>query len=123
MILASTLPAKEKKPMPSLLPHSAQSPFCLNTRITFAFFHCCLIHLADQQSNIQLLFRRCKAQSTIFVGLVRDISGPATLLSMRRRMAFSTSIKDGGSSSFGMIGIVGRSSRKAGSETWTLVSR
>ena len=38
-------------------------------------------------------------------------------------MAFSTSSKDGGSSSFGMIGSVGRSSRKPESVVLTLFSR
>ena len=38
-------------------------------------------------------------------------------------MALSTKSKDGGSSSFGMIGSVGRSSRKPVSVVWTLVSR
>ena len=36
------------------------------------------------------------------------LSGPAVLMSLRLRMAFSTSSKDGGSSTFGMIGCVGR---------------
>ena len=51
------------------------------------------------------------------------LSGPAALLSFRLRMAFSTSSKDGGSSSFGMIDSVGRSSRKSGSVEWALFSR
>ena len=51
------------------------------------------------------------------------LSGPAVLLFLRLRMAFSTSTKDGGSSSFGMIGSVGRSSRKPGSVVWTLFGR
>ena len=45
------------------------------------------------------------------------------LAALRLRMAFSTSSKDGGSLSLGMIGSVGRSSRKAGSVAWTLFSR
>ena len=45
------------------------------------------------------------------------------MLSLRLRMAFSSSSKDGGSSSFGMIGSVGRSPRKPGSVVWTLFSR
>ena len=51
------------------------------------------------------------------------LSGPAALLSLRQRMAFSTSSKDGGSSSFGMIGSDVRSSRMPGSVVWTLFSR
>ena len=51
------------------------------------------------------------------------LSGPTVLLSLRQRMAFSTSSKDGGSSSFVMVGSVGRSSRKPGSVVWTLFSR
>ena len=51
------------------------------------------------------------------------LSGPSVLLSLRQRMAFSTPSKDGGSTSFGMIGCVGRSSRKRGSVMWTLFSR
>ena len=50
------------------------------------------------------------------------LSGPAVLLSLRLRMAFTTSSKNGGSSSF-WIGSVGRSSRKPGSVVWTLFSR
>ena len=34
------------------------------------------------------------------------LSEPAVLMSLRLRMAFSTSSKDGGSSTFGMIGCV-----------------
>ena len=37
-------------------------------------------------------------------------------------MTFTNLPKDGGSSSFGMIGNVGRSSRKPGSVVWTLFS-
>ena len=38
-------------------------------------------------------------------------------------MAIFTSLNDDGSSSFLLIGSVGRSSRKPGSEMWTLLSR
>ena len=51
------------------------------------------------------------------------LSGPAVLLSLRHIIAFSTSLNDDGSLRFGMIGNVGRSSRKPGSEMWTLFSR
>ena len=61
MILASSLPATERREMPRLLPHSARSPFCLYTRIMLAFSHCCGRHLADQQSRIKLCSLLCKA--------------------------------------------------------------
>ena len=51
------------------------------------------------------------------------LSGPVVLMYLSLRMDSSTSSNDGGSSSFGMIGSVGRSSRKPGSEMWTLFSR
>ena len=51
------------------------------------------------------------------------LSGPAVLMSLRIRMAFSTSSKDGGSSTFGMIGCLGRLFRKPGSVKWTLFNR
>ena len=123
MILASTLPATERREMPRLLPHSALSPFCLYTRIMLAFFHCCGRHLADQQSRIKLCSLQCKAQPPYLMTSGGMLSGPAALLSLRHRMAFSTLSKDGGSSSFGMIGSVGRSSRNPGSVVWTLFSR
>ena len=41
IILASILSATERREMPWLLPHSAQLPFCLYTRIILVFFHCC----------------------------------------------------------------------------------
>ena len=123
MILASTLPATERREMPRLLPHSARSPLCLYTRIMLAFFHCCGRHLADQQSRIKLCCLLCKAHPPYLMTSAGMLSGPAALLSMRLRMAFSTSSKDGGSSSFGMTDRVGRSSRKPGSVVWTLLSR
>ena len=123
MILASTLPATERREMPRLLPHSARSPFCLYTRIMLAFFHCCGRHLADQQSRIKLCSLLCKAHPPYLMTLAGMLSGPAVLLSLRLRMAFSTSSKDGGSSSFVLIGSVGRSSRKSGSVVWTLFSK
>ena len=123
MILASTFPATERREMSRLFPHSARSPFCLHTRIILAFFHCCGRHLADQQSRIKLCSLLCKAQPPYLMTSGGMLSGPAALLSLRLRMAFSISSKDGGSSSFGMIGSVGRSSRKPGSVVWTLFSR
>ena len=123
MILASTLPATERREMPQLLPHSAQSPFCLCTRIMLAFFHCCGRHLADQQSRIKLCSLLCKAHPPYLMTSAGMLSGQAALLSLRLRMAFSTSSKDGGSLSFGMNGNVGRSSRNPGSVVWTLFSR
>ena len=123
MILASTLPATEIREMPRLLPHSAQSPFCLYTRIMLAFFHCCGKHLADQQSGIKLCSLLYKAHPPCFMTSARMLSGPAVLLSLRLRMAFSTLSKDDWSSFFGMIDSVGRSSRNPGSVVWTLFSR
>ena len=123
MILASTLPATERREMSRLLPHSTRSPFCLYTRIMLAFFHCCERHLADQQSRIKLCSFLCKAHPPYLMTSAGMLSGPAALLYLRLRMAFSTSSKDDGSSSFGMIGSVGRSSRKPGSVVWTLFSR
>ena len=123
MILASTLPATERREMPRLLPHSARSPFCLCTRIMLAFFHCSGRHLADQQSRIKLCSLLCRAHPPYLMTSAGMLPGPAALLSLRLRMAFSTSSKDGGSSSCGMIGSVGRSSRKPGSVVWTLLSR
>ena len=86
-------------------------------------FHCCGRHLADQQSRIKLCSLLCKAHPPYLMTSAGMLSGSAALLSLRLRMSFSTSSKDGGSSSFGMIGSVGRSSRKSGSELWTLFSR
>ena len=123
MILASTLPATERREMPRLLPHSARSPFCLYTRIMLAFFHCNGRQLADQQSRIKLCSLLCKAHPPNSMTSAGMLSGLAALLSLRLRMAFFTSSKDGGSSSFGMISIVGKSSRKPGSVAWTLFSR
>ena len=123
MILASTLPATERREMPRLLPHSARSPFCLCTRIMLAFFHCCGRQLADQQSRMKLCSLLCKAQPPYVMTSEGMLSGPAALLSLSQIMALSTSSKDGGSSSFGMIGNVGRSSRKPGSVVRTLFSR
>ena len=123
MILASTLPATERREMPRLLPHSAQSPFCLHTRIMLAFFHCCGRHLADQLTRIKLCSFVSKAHPLYLMTSAGMLSGPAVLLSLRLRMAFSTSTKDGGSSCLGMIGSVGRSSRMSGSVVWTLLSR
>ena len=123
MISVSTLPATERREMPRLLPHSARSPYCLCTRIMLEFFHCCGRHLADQQSRIKLCSLLCKAHPPYLMTSAGMLSGPAALLSLRRRMSFSTSSKDGGSSTVGMIGSVGRSSRKSGSEVWTLFSR
>ena len=123
MILASTLPATERRELPRLLSHSARSAFCLYTRIMLASFHCCGSHLADQQSRIKLCSLLCKAHPPYLMASAGMLSGPAALLSLRLRMAFSTSSKDGWSSSFWMIGSVGRSSRKSGSVVWTLFSR
>ena len=64
----------------------------------------------------------CKAQPPYLMASGGMLSGPAALLSLSLRMTLSTSSKDGGSSSFGMIGSVGRSSRKLGSVVWTLFS-
>ena len=119
MILASTLPATERRE----LPHSARSPFCWHARIMLAFFHCCVRHLADQQSMIKICSLLCKAHPPYLMTSAGMLSGPAALLSSWLRMAFSTSSKDGDSSCFGMIGGVGRSSRKPGSVVWTLFSR
>ena len=55
--------------------------------------------------------------------VLRMLSGGDVLLSLRQRMALSTPSKDGGSSCFGMIGCVSRSSKKRGSVKWTLFSR
>ena len=123
MILASTLPATERREMPRLLPHSARSPICLCTRIMLAFFHCCGRHLADQQLRIKLCSLLCKAHPPYLMTSAGMLSGPDALLSLRLRMASSTSSKDGGSSSFFMIGSVGRSSRKSEPVVWTLFSR
>ena len=123
MILASTLPATERTEMPRLLPHSVRSPFCLYTRIMLAFFHCSGSHLADQQSMIKLCSLLCKAHPPHLMTSTGMLSGPAALLPLRLRMAFSISSKDGGSSSFGMICCVGRLPRKPGSVVWTLFSR
>ena len=114
MILASTLPATERREMPRLLPHSARSPLCLYTRIMLAFFHCCGRHLADQQSRIKLCSLLCKEHPPYLMTSAGMLSGPDALLSLRLRMAFSTLSKDCGSSSLGMIGSVGRSSRNLG---------
>ena len=123
MILASTLPVTERREMPRLLPHSDRSPFCLCTRIMLASFHCCGRHLADQQSRMKLCSLLCKAQPPYLMTSGGMLSGPAALLSLSLRMAPSTSSKDGGSSSFGMIGSVGRSSRRPESVVWTLFVR
>ena len=123
MIFASTLPATERREMPRLLPHSVRSPFCLHTRIMLAFCHCCGRHLAEQQSRMKLCSLLCNAQPPYFLTSAGMLSGPAILSSLWLRMAFTTSSKDGGLSSFGMIGSVGRSSRKPGSVVWTLFSR
>ena len=122
-ILASTLPATERREMQRLLPHSDRSPLCLYTRIMLAFFHCCGRHLADQQSRIKLCSLLCKAHPPYLMTSAGMLSGQAALLSLRLRMAYSSSSKDGGSSSFGMIGSVSRSSRKPGAVVWTLLSR
>ena len=108
--------------MPRLLPHSVRSPFGLYTRIMLAFFHRCGRHLADQQSRIKLCSLLCKAHTPYLMTSAGMLSGPAALLSLRLRMAFSTSSKDGGSSSIGMICSVGRSPRKPVSVAWTLFS-
>ena len=123
LILASTLPATERREISRLLPHSARSTFCLCTRIMLAFFHCCGRHLEDKQSRIKLCSLLCKAHPPYLMTSAGMLSGPAALLSLRQRMAYSTSSKDGGSSSFEMISSVGRSSRKSGSVVWTLFSR
>ena len=123
MILASTLPATDRREMLRLLPHSARSPICLYTRIMLAFFHCCGRHLADQQSWIKLCSLLCKAHRPCLMTSAGMLSGPAVLLSLRLRMAFSTSSKDGGSPSFWMFSSVGRSSRKPGLLVWTMISR
>ena len=123
MILASTLPATGRRAMQRLLPNSARSPFCLHARITLAFFHCSGWQLADQQSRLKLCSLLCKAHPLYLMTSVGMLSGPAVLLSLRQRMAFSTSSYDGGSSCFGMVGSVGRSSRNLGSVVWTLFSR
>ena len=110
--------------MPRLLQHSfIRSPFCLCTRIMLAFFHCCVRHLADQQSGIKLCSLLCKAHPPYLMTSAGMLSGPAAFLSLRLRIAFSTSSKDCGSSRFWMIGSVGRSSRKSESVVWTLSSR
>ena len=123
MILASTLPATERREMPRLLPHSAWSPFCLYARIMLAFFHCCRRHFADQQLRTKLCSLLCKTHPPCLRTSAGMLSGPAVLLSLRLRLAFSTLSMDGGSSSFGMIGSVSRPSRKPGSVVWTLFSR
>ena len=115
MILASTLNATESREMQRLLPYSARSPFCLYARIMLAFFHCCGRHLADQQSMIKLCSLLCKAHPPYLMTSAGMLTGPAVLLTLRLIIAFSTSSKDGGSSNFGMNGIVGRSCRKPGS--------
>ena len=51
------------------------------------------------------------------------LSGPVVLLCLSLRMAIFTSINDDGSSCFGLIGSACRSTRKPGSEMWTLFSR
>ena len=123
IILASTLPATERREMPRLLLHSARSPFCLCKRIMLAFFHCCGRNLVDLHLRIKLCSLMCKTHSPCLMTSAGMLSGPAALFSLRLRMAFSILSKDGGSSSFGMIGSVGRSSRKPGSVVWTLFSR
>ena len=88
-----------------------------------AFFHCRWRHLADQQSRLKLCSLLCKAHPPYLMTSAGMLPGQADLLSLRLRIAFSTLSKDGGSSSFGMTGSVGRSSRKPGSVVWTLFSR
>ena len=51
------------------------------------------------------------------------LSEPAVLLSLRQKMAFSTSSNDDGSSSFAMIYSVGRSSMESMLVMWTLFRR
>ena len=109
--------------LPRLLPHSALSPFCSYARIMLEFFHCCGRHIADHQSMIKLCSLLCKAHPPSLMTSAWTLLGPAALLSLRLRMAFSISSKDDGSSRFGMIGSVGRSSRRPGSVMWTLFSR
>ena len=123
MILASTLPATERREMPRLLPHSARSPLCLHTGIMLAIFQCCGRHLADQQSRMKSCSPLCKAHPPYLMTSAGMLSGPASLLSLRLRIAFPISSKDGGSSSSWMIGSVGRSSIENGSVVWTLLSR
>ena len=77
----------------------------------------------DQQSRIKLCSLLCKAQPPYLMTSAGMLSEPAVLLSLRLRMAFTTSSKNGESSSFGMIGSVGRSSRMPGLVVWTLFSR
>ena len=122
MILASTLPATERRDTTTV------ATFCLVTLLlvyknNVGIFHCCGRHLADQQSRIKLRSLLCKAQPPFLMTSTGMLSGPAVLLSLRLRMAFTTLSKDGGSSSFGMIGCVDGSSRKPGSVVWTLFSR
>ena len=123
MILASTLPATERREMPRLLPHSARSPICLCIRIMLASFHCCGRHLADQQSRMKLCCLLCTAQLPYLMTSGGMLSGQAALLSLSLRISFSTSSNDGGSSCIGMVGSDGRASRKPGSVVWTLFSR
>ena len=122
MILASTLPATERREMPRLLPHSARSPICLCTRIMLASFHCCGRHVADQQSRMKLCSLLCTAQLPYLMTSGGMLSGPAALLSLSLRISFSTSSKDGRSSSIGMNGSIGRASRKPGSVVRILFS-
>ena len=123
MTLASTLPATERREMPRLLRHFARSSICLYTRIMLAFFHCCGMHIADLQSRMKLCSLLCKSQSPYLLTSAGMLPGPAVLLSLRLRLALTTSSTDGGSSSVLMIVCVGRSSRKPGSVVWTLFSR
>ena len=123
MILASTLPATERREMPRLLPHSARSPFCLHARIMFSFFHCCGRHLADQHSRIRLCSLLCKAHQPYLLTAAGMLLGPATFFSLTLRIAFFILSNDGWSLTFGMIGSVSGSSRKPGSVVWTLFSR
>ena len=115
MIISSTLPATKGREMPRLLPHSARSPICMYTRIMLAFFHCCGRHLADQQSSIKPCSLLCKAHPPYLMTSAGMLSGPAVFFSLRLKITFSTSSKDGGSSSFGMISSDDRASRKSGS--------
>ena len=68
--------------------------------------------MAGQQSMIKLCSLLCRAHPPYLMTSAGMLSGQAALLSTRLRMAFSTLLKDGKSSNFGMIGSAGRSFRK-----------
>ena len=119
MCLANTLTATGRMEIPRLLPNSARSTFHMHTWTMFPFFYCSGRHMAVKD---KIMKPPLWSTPTMLNDLGRDIIRNGCFVVFEIEVGQFHFVKGWWVINLGMIGIVGLSSRNAGSYAWTLIT-